>query len=365
MPFNPNLTRSLCGRRPIEISDSRSQDAVTPLRQPSNTGKGVPRHGTRDPITPSSLPFRINPVYQPSPAQSGYTDPVTSGLLHFELPQSVLNHTPISVPGPMTGRSDAVNYTRIVPYSSAPPSITIESPDQQQQPLPAPSLAQSGRGLISPSTLAPFSQYPSGAGQQRNNTQEYPLPELEPLLLVEWDALVIARMERALDTSYIFRDSLKTALNRPNWKEFICPWPPRRTTVTGAGYDPKGGECIQLTLRNKSHQVVELPLAVIDREDMHSPEMGVQLVLCKDYLWKLNTGQTILMGIERQTGSMGHPDVYQWQRPGLPQNIINSAENLEYDYNSPTFFTSGNHMEGVEMNPQHLAPSFRKHDNFR
>ncbi|KAI1757855.1 hypothetical protein F4782DRAFT_331 [Xylaria castorea] len=388
MPLHPNLVRSLRGRRNIILSDNRTQEALAnpfPFRrvqhpahrpdgnrslstnvagnslpQTPNQGRGIPRHQTRDSITPSSLSLGNQPVYQPSPAQTGHVGSVNPGLPQLELPQSAGNYTPISGQGPMTVGNGSSSHLQMTPYSSVPPSIVVESHDQQQVHLPGPSLSQSGRRQLSSSALEPFNQYPFSIGQQRNNTQDQLLPELQPLLLVGWDALVIARVDKSVYNSCIYKDALPRLLKRADWEKFVCPWPPNHITVTMAGYNSSGGECIQLALLNRDGQVVEIALAVIDSEELHRTEIrGVDVMLCQNYFSALVTRQNMPIGIERQTGGIGYSNAgYQWPIPVQSQNAINHTENPGYGYASPMWPPSGNQMEGIQIHPQQLAPSF-------
>ncbi|KAI8948966.1 hypothetical protein F4801DRAFT_428728 [Xylaria longipes] len=395
MPLHPNLAQSLRGRRAINLPSNRPQESlaypfhfgrvqhptnrpggnrslatnltenipVTPLRQTPNVGRGVTRHQTRDPITPSSSSLGIHPVYQPSLAQTEHTDSANPALPHLELPQTIGNYTPISGQGLMTGGNETSSYTQRTPYSSAPPSIVIESHDQQQVLLPGPSLSPSGRIQLSPSVLEPLNQYQFAIGQQRNTTQDQLLPELQLLSLVGWDARVIARVDKSVRNSWIYRDALPRLLKRPDWEKFICPWPPGHATFTGAGPDPEGGECIQLTFRNRDDHVVGFPLSVLGREQLHMTEIwGVDVVLCQDYFYALTSQQNTPMGVERQMEGMRYSNAgYQLQPSdveGQSQNGINPMENLAYNYLSPVFPMSSNQMEGVQMHQQHLAQSY-------
>ncbi|KAI0453737.1 hypothetical protein F5B21DRAFT_525536 [Xylaria acuta] len=376
MTLHPNLARGLRGRRRIIIlPDNRPQEPhptnrpggarslttnliesipVTPVRRRPNTGRGIPHHQTRNSITPSSS-FGIHSVYQSSPAHTGHTGSAN----YLEPPQSVYNYTPISRQGPMTVRNEGSSYPQMTPYSSAPPSIVVESHDQQQVLHPGPSLSQSGRGQLSPSALEAFNQYPSGISQQRNNTQVQPPSDLLPLFIPELGVPVMASIDKLPLNSWIYSDTLRRAINRPDWENVISPWPPGHTAFTRAGFDPKGGKCIQLTLRNGDRQEVNLALAVLDREQVPKADIrGVDVVLCQNYFWALGTRQTMPMGIERQMGGMGYPNAgYQLHLPGQSQNAINAAETLGYGYDSPTWLTPSSQTEDVQMHPQHLLPS--------
>ncbi|KAI1741521.1 hypothetical protein F4680DRAFT_66854 [Xylaria scruposa] len=390
MVLNSNLELSLRGRRPITLSQellanlvgrvphptrlpggNRSLGTnvtgnfpVTPLQQTLNTGRGIPRLGTRDSITPSSLSLGIQLVNQPSPAQTGHAGSVNPGLPHLELPQSVQNYTPISGQGPITVGNESSGYSQMTPYPSVPPSIVIESHEQQQVLLPGASLSRSGRGQLSSPLLEPFHQNTFSISQQRNNTQDQLLPDLRLILVEGWNVRVLAKVDQSVYNSCIFRDALPGLLKRVDWERFLCPWPPNHPTFTAAGFNSYGGECIQLSLRNGNGQVVQLPLAVVDREEAHRIDIKgvdvIDVVLCQDYFSALAPRQTMPMSVGRQTGGIGYSNArYQWPVPGPSHNAINPTENPGYDYSSPIWSSSGNQMEGVQLHPQQLAPSFQ------
>ncbi|KAI0858759.1 hypothetical protein F4860DRAFT_290611 [Xylaria cubensis] len=376
MVLNSNLKPSLRGRRPIALSQellanilqvgrmphpirspggnqslSTNVTGNLPLQHTSNTSRATPRTQTRDAIAPSSLSLGIQPVInQPSPAQTGRAGAVNS---HLEPPQS--NYASTNGQGPMTIGNQSGSYTQMTPYSSVNPNIVVESHDQQQAFLPGPSLLQSGRRQLA---LDPFNQYSFGTSHQRNNTQDQLLLGHQLLLLSDWDTFVIARVDTSMWNSYIYKESLPTLLNRADWERFIIPWPPNYTTLTTAGYDYNGGECIQLKLQNKGDPVVELPLAVVSREEAQRAEMRrVDMVLCQSYFSALATRRNMPMGNERQTGGIGYPNAgHQWSITGQSQNAVNTTENPGFGYDSWPLY--GNQMEGVQTHPQQLIPPF-------
>ncbi|KAI0543809.1 hypothetical protein F4679DRAFT_567315 [Xylaria curta] len=354
----PHPTRRPGGNRPLSTNVTGNLP-VTPLQHTLNTGRGIPRLRTRDSVTPNSLSLGIQPVNQPSPAQTGHAGSVNPGI------QSVQHYnTHISEQGPMTVGNESSGYSQLTPYSSVPPSIVIESHDQQQVLLPGAPLSQSGRRQLSSSLLEPFHQYTFSIGQQRRNTQGHLLPELQLLLLEGWNVRVVARVDQSVYNSCIYRDALPGLLKRADWEKFLCPWPPNHPTFTTAGFNSYGGECIQLALRNRNDHVVQLPLAVVDREEAHRVEIKgvdvIDVVLCQDYFSALATQQIMPMSVERQTGGIAYPNAgHQWPVPGPSHNAINPPENPGYDYSSPIWSSSGNQMEGVQLHPQQLAPSFQ------
>lgn len=309
-------TNRLGGHRSLATNLTEDIPA-TPLQQTQNAG-GVLRHQIRNPITPSSSLLGIQPIYQPSPAQTGYTSSVNSSLPHSGLSQRVGNHTPNSGQGPMTIGNETGSYHQMGLNSSATPSIVIESHDQQQVLVPGPWLPQSGRRQLSPSTLEPLNQYPFGISQQTTNIRGQLSIELQPLYLPRYNSLAIAREDNSIRNSWVYRDSLPKLLERPDWERFIHPRPPGHPVVTGAGFDAQGGECIQLGFENKRGQVAEFPVSVLDREQVRAEISAVDIVLCQDYFRALTTPQNMPMGIELQMGGMVYSNSpYQFQLPGM------------------------------------------------
>ncbi|TRX90828.1 hypothetical protein FHL15_008232 [Xylaria flabelliformis] len=372
MVLNSNLKPSLRGRRPITLSQELLANILqvgrvphpirrpggnqslstnvtgnlpfTPLQHAPNTSTGVPRIQKRDAVTPSSLSVGIQSANQPSPVQIGHAGAVNS---HLEPPQN--NFTPISGQGPVAIGNQSGSYTQMTPYSSANPSIVVEPYDQQQA-LLGPSPLQSGRRQLA---LEPFNQYSFSTGYQRDNTQDQLLLGHQLLLLPDWDTFAIARVDMSMWNSYIYKEALPTLLDRADWERFIIPWPPNHTTLTTAGYDYNGGECIQLKLQNKGDPIVELPLAVVSRKEAQRAEIrGVDVVLCQSYFSALATRRNIPMGNEQQTGGIGYSNAgHQWSIPGQSQNAINSTANPGFGYDSPTWLLSGNQMEGNTSEP--------------
>ncbi|KAI0192039.1 hypothetical protein EV127DRAFT_53178 [Xylaria flabelliformis] len=247
----------------------------------------------------------------------------------------------------MTIGNQSGSYTQLTPYSSANPSIVY---DQQQAFLPGPSLLQSGRRQLA---LEPFNQYSIGTSHQGNNSQDQLLFRHQLLLLSDWDTFVIARVDTSMWNSYIYKEALPRLLNRADWEKFIIPWPPGYTTLTTAGYDYNGGECLQLKLQNKEDTVVELPLAVVSREAAQRAERReVDVVLCQSYFSALATRRTM-------TGGIGYPNAgHQWPIPDQSQNAINTTENPGFGFDSPMWPSYGNQMEDVQIHPQRLMPPF-------
>ncbi|KAJ2987151.1 hypothetical protein NUW58_g4662 [Xylaria curta] len=301
MPLNPNLARSLRGRRTIVLSDAKPQESpadpflnansgqrstanpseYAPPHLMPNTSRGFAGHQGTTPFTTPSSQFEIHSVHQASPAQTGHAYYAHSSLGSLEPHQSTWESIQANGEGRITGENEAGGYPQLHTSSSAPPSSVVRSYDQQQQQVSfsSSSSLQSTRRQHSPSALE--------------------TPDLHTLLVrleeSRWESSVLAGIEKdpSLTHSWIYGDALPF-LGSSDWKKHVHPWPPNHPTITGQGYEPNGGHYISLTLRNKGNldnravQDVKLALTIINRERSRiRKEKNVEVVLCQDYLRQL------------------------------------------------------------------------------
>ncbi|KAI3321070.1 hypothetical protein HD806DRAFT_211692 [Xylariaceae sp. AK1471] len=278
---------------------------------------------------------------------------------NFEQPQGIWGNTPVGGRGAMTGGNDMGGYPQIHIPASVAANIVVESYDQQQRSV---SSILPSQPHLSTSVLETLNQHPPSLGRQRNNTQDqdpFDSSGLLPFLLTEWNAPIIVRTNRDLRDSCIYSDILKEV---PDRKILVHPRrPPGHYTLTQQGYAPKGGHCIQVTLKNRRGQAVQLPLAILDRGQQD--EKDVDVVLGQDYLRRYAALHNTPMRVEQLMVDMGLPNESHqgWQTPSQSQDAPTSLldPNLSNDapnYISPMWPSGNNQTQGVHMHPQYLAP---------
>ncbi|KAI1301095.1 hypothetical protein F5Y03DRAFT_396804 [Xylaria venustula] len=326
MALPPHLAQSLNGRRQMEITDSESSYAsangsrTRDTRRQSltqNTERRSSSQLQRAFVTPAQSSISLNLATQTSTGRAGHNTNYSSGS-SFQQSRNMLGNTPSGAHGVMANATNPPTTPRIM----------VETYNQEQPPLPGLSWRHN-RQHLTLSAMGTPNQFVAGVGSRRDSTQtQAPSNSSSPksLLAVEWDLPVTAIMDQ-LPNSSIYVDVISRTSRIPRIRGGAVlrshPWPPNHTTVTGAGFDPKGGKYIQLTLRNKVGQDIELPLTIIPRELlMDGGDANIDIVLGRDYEEKLNGLQIMSMGLQQQLDSTQFlsPSYENWQMAGRSQN---------------------------------------------
>ncbi|KAI1427838.1 hypothetical protein F5Y12DRAFT_120820 [Xylaria sp. FL1777] len=358
MSLPSHLARSLNNRRHMAIEGTGSQKPstnapqaeVTTLQPPiQSTGRRASSQlGGGSFTTHIPSPFDFRSFGQPSPVGTGhnidYSNPTS-----FQNSRSIVGNTPLGSQSIMTS---------VINPSAAVPGIVIRSCDQQQSALPGPSSFSSSRGQLNPSGFGTANRFVPDIGQRRNSTRDQNLsnfPRVEPLVVVEWCLPGHGTVNEVVPRSGIYRDVIKG----PDREGLIRPWPPGRSTVTEMGFDPNGGEFIQLTIRNREEQDVPLLLTIMDRNPQVDRRDGavVDLVLGRDYLEQL---VALRRASIMQFPNQSYPS---WQMAGRPQNVTMSSENLVFgpghqnvpDLSSSVWPSGSNQIHG--LHPHYPATS--------
>ncbi|KAI0403319.1 hypothetical protein F4802DRAFT_599281 [Xylaria palmicola] len=396
MALPPKVAQSLLNRRRISLSNEKSQEAAAdPFRvprvtQPTDNQKAnrpsthlnepPPRRvqdtrskrvqvigdrGTRPSTTPGPSSVGKHPVDRRSPARASYTYAANTGIHDLDFLQSGWSNPPVNRQGLMTSEKDGTGYSQSNIKASDAPRIVVGSHDQQT-PFPGPPSFRPSRQQAPPS-------HPHGVGQGVSNSLSYlppDTPSLAPFVLVEWGSPLIARIDKTLPNSWIYREVLAEILNGPDRANLVHPWPPGHPTITGAGYNPKGGECVQLTIRNRVSLMnrgardVALPLTILDRGQLGGRDGNeVDMVLCDDYHRLLSTAQDVPMDIEPQAHGAEPPAAgghQVWPAPAQSQNATTPVANPVFDQDfahTSSMWTSASN-QGQNAQAQFLTPPF-------
>ncbi|KAI1347297.1 hypothetical protein F5Y01DRAFT_329741, partial [Xylaria sp. FL0043] len=334
-----HLARCLQGRRDIDLTDNGPNNLTTNASQAENNIRARPmqntgrrtsdQRGTRPTMTatPPSLLVDQRPAYNTH----------FSSLHNLERSQNVLRNT---VP-----RRQSVMATN-AGHSLAAPNIVVDNYDQQQPASSGPSRLWPGEEHLNPSTPATTNQFVPGVDSRSNSTRGRDASNAsrpQSYIVVEWNSPIIARKDNACYHSYIYRDAISDVLADPAGRKLIHPWPDFHPTTTGAGYDPKGGEFIRLTVKNRvsiwngEGRQVTLRFTIVDRERVQNGRDGteIDIVLGQDYAEQLTATQSTSMGLRE--GTQGpqflNPSYQNWQIPHQSQNSLFSSENPVFDSN--------------------------------
>ncbi|KAI0909533.1 hypothetical protein F4823DRAFT_562840 [Ustulina deusta] len=355
MPLPPHLARSLRGRRPIDLTDGASEDSSANAFQAeealprsqiqtSSRASSQPRPRPFTTSAPSSSDFYS--VGQPLFVQTGYHPDYSSPFV-LEPPQSTLGYPLASGRGVMTG----------VVNSAAPPSIMIESYDQQDA-LPRPLPLQPGGGQLAPSGFGTLNQSVPGIGQQHYQTPSNS-SNRQLFLLVESGPPRVGTIDMTIPNSGIYWDEIEGT----DLEGLVHPSPPGRIAITVMGYHPAGGDSIHLTLRNTARRDVPLLLTIIRRDLPIDRRDGLEvaLVLGRDYLDALAHPRRISLG----NMQFPNPDHQAWQMPGRPRNASIAPQTLGFEsghqndsgFISPVWTSGSNQTQG--LHPHYPAtPSY-------
>ncbi|KAI0430017.1 hypothetical protein F5Y09DRAFT_356417 [Xylaria sp. FL1042] len=353
------LAQCLQGRREIDLADNISNNFPTNAPRVEDTRPSMQNRRRR-----ISIQQGTRPLVMPTPSSSFVGQPQQNP----SIPSLEHSQNPLATAG---SRRESLMTTSGARHPLAAPSIMVETCDQQQSGPSGPSSLWPGREQLSPSILGISNQFVSGVGQRSNRTRGH-TRSTWAYTLADWDTPVVAKRDNTCQDSFIYRDVISDILAEPDGAKLVHPFPDFHPTMTGAGYDPKGGDFIPLTvkhrksLRDKEGEAVRLQFRIVDRELVRnrSDEECVEIVLGLDYTKELRALQEMLAQQQQtEAPQFLNPTYPGWQTLNLSQNSHLSSENPVFDpshQNNGHFDTTGWPSGGSQthnLHPHYLAGS--------